>query len=141
MFGHWATNDSIIEVGERDGVFHATIVSILNPLYLEDENGPVGQPRVDLENPDESLRARPLIGMNLVDGYQYKGGKWQGNLYDPESGKTYKSQITLGSDGDLEMRGYVGAPMFGRTAEWAPASSCDGNIPKMREMAKLPPCS
>ena len=27
--------------------------------------------------------------------YQYKDGKWQGQLYDPESGKTYKSQITL----------------------------------------------
>ena len=58
------------------------------------------------------------MGLDLLSQYQYKDGKWQGQLYDPESGKTYKSQITLRSDGKLQMRGYVGAPMFGRTAVW-----------------------
>jgi uncharacterized protein (DUF2147 family) len=92
---------------------------------------------VDLHNPDAALRSRTLLGLDLLDGYQYKDGKWQGNLYDPESGKTYKSQITLGADGKLQMRGYVGMPMFGRTAEFVPVSSCSGAIPKMLAMANI----
>jgi uncharacterized protein (DUF2147 family) len=138
IFGRWASNNSILEIGETNGVLHATIVSILDPLYKPGEDGPVGTTRVDLHNPDASLRTRPLIGMDLLDGYQYKDGKWQGNLYDPESGKTYKSQITLAADGTLQMRGYVGVPMFGRTAVWAPVSSCSGAIPKMLAMANPP---
>jgi uncharacterized protein (DUF2147 family) len=138
IFGRWASDTSILEIGETDGVLHATIVSILDPLYKQGEDGPVGTTRVDLHNPDAALRSRPLIGMNLLDGYQYKGGKWQGNLYDPESGKTYKSQITLGSDGTLQMRGYIGMPMLGRTAVWAPVSSCSGAIAKMLAMATPP---
>jgi uncharacterized protein (DUF2147 family) len=138
IFGRWASNNSILEIAETDGVLHATIISILDPLYKEGEDGPVGTTRVDLHNPDAALRSRPLIGMNLLDGYQYKGGKWQGSLYDPESGKTYKSQITLGSDGTLQMRGYIGMPMLGRTAVWEPVSSCSGAIAKMLAMTNPP---
>jgi uncharacterized protein (DUF2147 family) len=138
IFGRWASNNSILEIAETDGVLHATIISILDPLYKEGEDGPVGTTRVDLHNPDAALRSRPLIGMNLLDGYQYKGGKWQGSLYDPESGKTYKSQITLGSDGTLQMRGYIGMPMLGRTAVWKPVSSCSGAIAKMLAMTNPP---
>jgi len=137
IFGRWASDTSILEIGENDGVLHARIVSILDPLYKEGEDGPVGTERVDLHNPDAALRTRPLIGLDLLSGYQYEDGKWRGQLYDPESGKTYKSQITLGSGGKLQMRGYVGAPMFGRTATWVPVSSCTANIAKMLALAKL----
>jgi uncharacterized protein (DUF2147 family) len=137
IFGHWASNDSILDVGESNGVLYARIVSILDPLYKAGEDGPAGTVRVDLHNPDPALRTRTLVGMDLLSGYEYKDGKWQGQLYDPESGKTYKSQITLGSDGKLQMRGYIGAPMFGRTATWVPVSSCTANVAKMLAMAKL----
>jgi uncharacterized protein (DUF2147 family) len=136
IFGRWASDNSILEVSESDGVLHARIVAILDPLYKPGEDGPVGTQRVDLHNPDAALRARPLVGLDLLREYQYKDGKWQGELYDPESGKTYKSQITLGSDGKLQMRGYIGAPMFGRTAVWAPVSTCTPNVVKMLAMAK-----
>src|SRR5262245_12144956 len=105
VMGQWASNDSIIEVAERDGSLHATIVSVLDPVYKAGEDGPVGAPRADMKNPDASLRSRPLVGMDLLSDYSYKGGKWQGSLYDPESGKTYKSQMTVGGDGKLQMRG------------------------------------
>jgi len=137
IFGRWASDNSILEVGETDGVLHARIVAMLDPLYKQGEDGPVGTERVDLHNPDPALRTRPLLGLDLLTQYQYKDGKWQGQLYDPESGKTYKSQITLGSDGTLQMRGYVGAPMFGRTAEWMPVTTCSAAIVKMLAAAKL----
>lgn len=137
IFGRWASDNSILEVGESDGVLHARIVAMLDPRYKPGEDGPVGTERVDMHNPDPTLRTRPLLGLDLLSQYQYKDGKWQGQLYDPESGKTYKSQITLGSDGKLQMRGYIGAPMFGRTAVWAPVSTCSANVVKMLAMAKL----
>ena len=139
IFGRWASDadTSILEVSETDGVLHARIVAMLDPLYKPGEDGPVGTQRVDLHNPDASLRARPLLGLDLVSQYQYKDGKWQGQLYDPESGKTYKSQMTLGSDGKLQMRGYIGMPMLGRTAVWEPVSTCSANVVKMLAMAKL----
>lgn len=137
VFGHWASNNSILDVGESNGVLYARIVSILDPLYKEGEDGPLGTVRVDLHNPDAALRSRTLVGLDLLIGYQYKDDKWQGQLYDPESGKTYKSQITLGSDGKLQMRGYIGAPMFGRTATWVPVSSCGANVAKMLAIAKV----
>jgi uncharacterized protein (DUF2147 family) len=137
IFGRWASDNSILEVAETDGVLHARIVAMLDPLYKQGEDGPVGTERVDMHNPDPALRTRPLLGLDLLSQYQYKGGKWQGQLYDPESGKTYKSQITLGSDGKLQMRGYIGTPMLGRTAVWTPVFDCNAAIVKMLAVAKL----
>ena len=140
VLGRWAAEDSIIEVKEDAGTLHATIVAVLDPLYKDGEDGPVGTPRVDLKNPDATLRSRPLVGLDLLSAYEFKKNKWQGNLYDPESGKTYKSNMTV-DDGKLQMRGYIGTPMLGRTEEWEPVSSCSGNIPKMLANAQLPPCA
>jgi len=138
VFGLWGAKDSILEISETDGMLHARIVSILHPTYNAGEEGPAGAVRVDLHNPDADLRARPIVGMDLLDGYRFKDGKWQGQLYDPGSGKTYKSQITVGSDGKLQLRGYVGSPMFGRTVEYEPVSTCSADIPTMLAAAKLP---
>lgn len=137
VFGRWAGDTSILEIGENGGALYARIVSILNPVYHEGEDGPVGAVRVDLHNPTPALRTRTILGMDLLEGYQYKKGKWQGRLYDPESGKTYESQITVDRDGNLQMRGYIGVPMFGRSATFKPVSSCTGDIPKMLAMAQL----
>lgn len=82
-----------------------------------------------------------MVGLDLLSEYQYKKDKWQGSLYDPDSGKTYKSQMKV-SDGKLQMRGYIGTPMLGRTEEWVSASTCSGNIPKMLANANLKaPCA
>jgi uncharacterized protein (DUF2147 family) len=140
VVGRWATKDSVIEVAQANGTLHATIIAILDPVYKAGEAGPVGTTRVDLKNPEPGLRARPIVGMDLLSNYAFKDGKWQGNLYDPESGKTYKSQITVSSDGKLQMRGYIGSPMFGRTQEWVKASTCTGDIPKMLVSANINSC-
>jgi uncharacterized protein (DUF2147 family) len=140
VVGRWASKDSIIEVAETNGTLHATIIAILNPVYKAGEDGPVGTTKVDLKNPEAGLRARPIVGMDLLSDYAFKDGKWQGNLYDPESGKTYKSQITVSSDGKLQMRGYIGSPMLGRTQAWTKASTCTGDVPKMLASVNLNSC-
>lgn len=140
VVGRWAKKDSVIEITATGGTLHAVIVAILDPVYKEGEGGPVGAVRVDAKNPDPTLRTRHIVGLDLLSGYAFKDGKWQGELYDPQSGKTYKSQITVGAGGNLSMRGYIGAPMFGRTQEWIPASACSGDIPKMLASVNLDSC-
>jgi uncharacterized protein (DUF2147 family) len=77
------------------------------------------------------LRDRPILGLNLVSGYQFEDGTWQGKIYDPESGKVYSSRMKVGRKGNLEMRGYIGIPMFGRTATFVPANRCEAHIVSM----------
>ncbi len=74
---------------------------------------------IDARNPDAALRSRPVCrlqigaGFQLVDPNHAEGGR----IYDPESGKTYKSVMT--SEGnDLHLRGYVGFKALGRSQTW-----------------------
>jgi len=96
-------------------------------------NGPVGsiagspdkagdrQPSdTDELNPDSALRSRLLLGLTIMDGFDYAGeGKWKnGRIYDPNSGKTYKCKLTLIDENTLELRGYIGISLLGRTERW-----------------------
>ncbi|QDH80711.1 DUF2147 domain-containing protein [Echinicola soli] len=75
---------------------------------------------LDVENEDPALRDRPILGINIIEGLQYGDGEWdEGNLYDPESGKTYHCLARFKEDEDhLEVRGYLGLPTFGRSVFW-----------------------
>lgn len=90
-------------------------------VWLEEALDEQGEPRLDVHNPEESLRSRPLEGLRIVWDMQPAGdGKtWKdGRVYDPESGKVYQGRITLEEQDVLKLRGFVGAPMFGRTSTW-----------------------
>jgi uncharacterized protein (DUF2147 family) len=138
VFGRWGGDRSILEVRPVDDGLEMVIVAMVDPNYREDEEvGVPGEPRVDIENPDESLRGRPILGLNLVSEYRFENGTWQGKIYDPESGKVYSSKMKVGDTGNLEMRGYVGIPMFGRTASFVPASSCQAHIVSMLSSAGI----
>ena len=71
-------------------------------------------------NPDPALRKRPLLGLTIMDGFKSAGeGKWtNGQIYDPNSGKTYKCKLTMVDANTLELRGYIGIALFGRTEQW-----------------------
>lgn len=80
-------------------------------------------PLTDTHNPDPKLRGRPLCGLRIGEGFveddpQHARG---GNLYDPKSGRTYSGQMT--AEGNLlQLRGYVGLPIFGRSETWVRTS-------------------
>ena len=77
-------------------------------------------PRPTGEIPNHSLRNRPIVGLQLMSDFEAAGKvQWgEGKIYDPESGKTYKCKITLTDPKRLEVRGYVGISLFGRTEIW-----------------------
>ena len=42
-----------------------------------------------------------------------------GEILDPNNGKVYKSKLKLVDNGaKLDVRGYIGVPMLGRTQTW-----------------------
>ncbi|HEX7846654.1 MAG TPA: DUF2147 domain-containing protein [Chitinophagaceae bacterium] len=76
----------------------------------------------DSNNPDDNLKNRPIRDMVIITDLVYDDGEWTGGkLYDPKSGKTYKAKMKI-KGGNLEIRGYVGSPMLGKTTVWTRAS-------------------
>lgn len=79
-----------------------------------------GKPKVDENNPDKSLQNRPLQGLVFLKGFEYDGdNKWdEGTIYDPESGKTYSCYMKMLSKDKMEVKGYIGFSLIGRSQTW-----------------------
>jgi len=105
-----------IEVEKKDGKYIGTIVYMIPEKY---ENG---EPPKDDENPDPALRDRSIVGLQILNGFQYDADKeeWNsGSIYDPKSGKTYDCFGWLESDDLLKLKGYVaGIRWMGKSSEW-----------------------
>ena len=89
------------------------IVSLKEPLRN-------GKPKLDENNPNKSLRNKPLIGLPFMKDFEYDGdNKWdEGTIYDPESGKTYSCYMKMVSKDKMEVKGYIGISLIGRTQHW-----------------------
>jgi len=114
ILGYWLTDDgdAKIEIFKEGGKYHGKIVWLREPLNDE------GKPKTDVENPDKDKRDQPILGIRLVYGFEFDDDQWEdGDIYDPKEGKTYSCRIRM-KKGKLEVRGYVGTPLFGRTVIW-----------------------
>lgn len=89
-------------------------------VWLREPNDETGKPKLDKNNPDENLRKKPLLGYSMLKDFIYAGKKiWEeGTIYDPESGSTYSCTITMTDENTLDVRGYIGVSLFGRTDVW-----------------------
>ncbi len=90
-------------------------------IWLEHPNDADGNPRLDELNPDPALRNVPADEIVIVRGLRYDARKDQwtgGKIYNPVDGKVYDAMAEFDSPDVLNMRGYVGKPMFGKTFEW-----------------------
>lgn len=104
-----------VKIDNIDGKFYGRIV------WLKEPNDPkTGKPKTDVNNSDASMKNVPLRGYRMLKDFQYKGkGIWkEGTIYDPESGNTYTSVITMKDENTLDIRGYVGVKTFGRSDTW-----------------------
>ena len=115
--GTWLVQDknARVQIYGKNGKYYGKIVWLAEP---NDENG---NPKVDRENPEESLRSRPLLGLVMLRDFEYDGDReWDdGEIYDPKNGKTYSCTMTLKEDGKtLDVRGYIGFSFIGRTQTW-----------------------
>ena len=91
-------------------------------VWMMEPNDPVTKkPKLDLENPDENLRSRQLMQTVLLTNLTYKGKNvWtDGEIYNPEDGKTYSCDVTLKDPNTLDFHGYVmGIRFLGTTKTW-----------------------
>ena len=72
------------------------------PLEIGDWKG------TDVNNPDPKLRARPVQGMAILTGFKPDAkGLAGGRIYDPKSGRTYRSMLRLNPDGSLKVSGCI----------------------------------
>lgn len=116
--GTWWNEEktSKIEIEGKNGKYTGTII------YIVPENYENGQPPKDDENPDNALRGRSLLGLQILQGFEYdnREKEWKnGKIYDPKSGKTYDCYAWLESDDVLKLKGYVaGIRLLGRSSEW-----------------------
>lgn len=68
----------------------------------------------------DARKDQPIIGMTIVSGLKKDGDEYKdGEILDPNNGKIYKSKLSVHDGGKkVEVRGYVGVPMFGRSQVW-----------------------
>lgn len=117
--GVWKTIDdetgkpkSLIRISESNGELRGRIEKLFR------EAGEEANPKCD--KCEGTLKDQPIIGMTILtgmkkDGSEYNGGK----ILDPANGKVYRSKMSLADDGrKLDVRGYIGVPMLGRTQTW-----------------------
>lgn len=62
---------------------------------------------------------KPIKGMVILWGLEKDGSEWSGGrILDPNSGKEYKCMMKLKDEDTLEVRGYLGVSLLGRTQTW-----------------------
>lgn len=72
-------------------------------------------PRKDIKNPNKLLRNRDIVGLEFLTKFTYEDAVYTGGeIYDPETGKTYSCKMNLNGS-KLKVRGYMGISLFGRT--------------------------
>ena len=119
--GLWKTIDdgtkkekSLVRIVEQNGVFSGRIEKLLDPDALKD---PVCRDCTD------ERKDKPITGMTIIrnvkasadDKATFEGGE----ILDPNNGKIYKVRFKLAPDNaKLDVRGYIGTPMLGRTQVW-----------------------
>ena len=107
--GRWLTVEgkAVVEIAPCGTSLCGRITRVLKPRP--------GGPAVDIKNPDPTLRTRPIAGMAILTGFGACGGRLQGRIYDPESGRTYRSELTRTGD-TLAVKGCWGP--FCRSQSW-----------------------
>ncbi len=119
--GLWKTVDddgkketSLIRITESGGVLTGRIERLLDPASKAD---------AVCDKCTDDRKDKPIVGMMLIRGVKQSESdktRWDGGeILDPDNGKTYKVRLTPGEAGKtLKVRGYIGAPIIGRTQTW-----------------------
>jgi len=92
-------------------------------VWMMEATDAKGQPLLDKLNPDPAKRSRPLLGHQLIFGLRPSTeGRFAGEIYNAEDGKTYGITIWRETTDRLKVKGCL-LGMFCFTQSWALASS------------------
>jgi uncharacterized protein (DUF2147 family) len=119
--GLWKTIDdetkkekSLVRITEAGGVFSGKIEKLLDPDT---------KPDAKCDKCSDERKDQPILGLPIIRNVKANADDaalWDGGeILDPNNGKTYKVRLKPADGGKkLEVRGYIGAPLLGRTQTW-----------------------
>ena len=117
--GLWKTIDdtsgkptALIRITEQQGELQGKIEKLFR--------GPNEEQNPKCVQCTDARKDQPIVGMTIVSGLKKTGDEYTGGeILDPKNGKIYKSKLTVRDGGKkVEVRGFVGVPMFGRSQVW-----------------------
>ena len=122
--GLWRTIDdntkkdkSLVRIVETNGVYSGKVEKIVDPDSPKD---------AVCKDCSDDRKDKPVVGMTIIrnvkasadDTNVFEGG----DILDPNNGKVYRVKLKLIEGGSkLDVRGYIGTPMLGRTQTWVRA--------------------
>ncbi|GAA4013926.1 DUF2147 domain-containing protein [Actimicrobium antarcticum] len=103
---------ALIRITDSNGELKGKIEKLFSP--------PPNDPNPKCDKCDGANKDQQIIGMTILNGMRADGSDYAGGtILDPNNGKVYKSKMTLADEGKkLNVRGYIGVPMLGRTQMW-----------------------
>jgi len=125
VVGNWQTEPD-------DGAVGIVQISVDNAGNLQGKLVGGNHPGLkDVNNPDQSARSLELRGQVILRNMKYDGdGHWTGGtIYRASNGKTYKCNVTLGTDGKLNVRAYIGFSLLGLTQGWTRYTGTSMDLP------------
>jgi uncharacterized protein (DUF2147 family) len=114
--GRWVTEekDAVIVIAPCGKALCGTVERFLVPP-------PQGNDQRDINNPDAAKRKRKLLAATpILSSFTQDSDRWRGQIYDPKSGKTYRSVVRRKGPNVLEVKGCIGP--FCQTQVWRRAS-------------------
>ncbi|MEE4153558.1 MAG: DUF2147 domain-containing protein [Erythrobacter sp.] len=113
--GRWITaeKDAVVTIEQCGKTLCGKIARFLEPP-------PQGPDQRDINNPDPKLKQRKLLGMPVLTGFTRDDDLWRGQIYDPKTGKTYRSVVRRTGPGTLEVQGCI--TIFCQSQTWRRAS-------------------
>lgn len=115
--GVWAddTGDSHIELYRCGEQLCGRVVWLRTPT---DANG---KPRLDVKHPTPERHTQPLQNLTVLQNLRYNAetDRWEdGEIYDPENGRTYSCYLAAAGKDRLEVKGYIGFSLIGKAHYW-----------------------
>ncbi len=106
------TEKSLVRISDTGGVLSGKIEKLLDPTKQD----------AKCKDCSDARKDQAINGMTIVEGVKKNADEiyWDGGtILDPNNGKTYKVRMTPKDGGKtLDVRGYIGMPMLGRTQTW-----------------------
>jgi uncharacterized protein (DUF2147 family) len=107
------TEKSLVRITESGGVVSGKIDKIFDAAKQNEVCDKCSDDRKD----------KPVLGMTILRNLKQSAddkGLWDGgDVLDPNNGKLYKARLKPIDGGKkMELRGYIGMPLLGRTQTW-----------------------
>jgi uncharacterized protein (DUF2147 family) len=115
--GEWQTFDdksgearAVVEIYPSNGLLFGKIVRSFRPGAEQRRCTACSDERKD----------QPVLGLLIIRNLKRSDeDEWSGgDILDPDNGRVYRCRLKVDADGRLEVRGYIGFALLGRTQYW-----------------------